>query len=1112
MANTIYKSVSSISFPTAKHPNRDVYFKQYVSNLEQGFSVNTVNALYNVRDTKINGYSSFYLSDKDLLTNFVSVTSHNTDVKTITTYLKFNTPSPRYFYVHKTNALSAVRDAKALGIVSETGGVYANSYKFELEIINDKLLRIKHNDSLADYYLFYNWEAGKFFFYQRKSEDVVTEERPDTFRYSLDSDGFLQIYGVVNNRLHVLALNDDLSSVSFVPYTSGTGLTNTYNTINIQYNFNTFENQINNSFINYDTSKLNTLSFNLEKSDFEGKSQVLLHTAYNTISSDVVIINFANLNTNRTEYGYVRRGSNLFTSNGVTPSYDYRDYKSIYTGTDQEGGSDNIILNYTFYDKDIIVNQDTTTVFKTPQSLYPYDILNINNSSLVDNGAFGAPSPILADKVYIKRDNNEYYNNGRYLCTWLSATKADTPGVWVDRYYYPDKISKETALSADGKYTPSFYDSVDVISDFVGVTDQQLVNEKFFDKKSDVAFVPDSTVKYERVGNRAIRNIVTTAAPLISAFENYYTARTTTTGEYRNICNSNSTDAFTYDGTKYHKLNVYQSINAKKAFTLSFDAYIDANKQYGFQILGNNTNAGFGVFQDLTVTPFLHVAFKNFLYIFNTDARLLSKVEFDSNIKDVFKRTAIDDYIVTCTGNKIYKVNALGNKLKLETENLIYGYVGYLMEENNINFLLSDGKIYSLDINTLEVKQVTAREFPMYEGIISNYTGLIRYNNDLYYLPSNNIKYEDNNTVFYTLSNYVIKHRLGLNPITFCKSSHIINDITILDNNVFIGCNNKIHEFTTTGIQLNTFNLNETPLLSGGSVLTLDVVNEYISGINRKYVNALCITQAGSLVLQRNVTNAISGPLSNDTILEGLSSQSISLDVANTGVMSLTKLTNYNRIKQIYNSTSLDFRLTLQNYLNSEDKITKTISFDTNTLEPGYHTFTYRYDSIQGNASLYVDSTLYNNQTFQPGKYYIQDTFNDELYIGSAGFFNGLDLAEHLKQPNYYFVKDLTFKNFYVYDRALSTTEIYALDLVDTKINSLVISLPCGQRNNKEEVERFFKFGRYNSSKSVDIIIKNLNTTDEDIQASIRNSILSEVKQILPVGVTVNNIKFVNYL
>ena len=74
-----------------------------------------------------------------------------------------------------------------------------------------------------------------------------------------------------------------------------------------------------------------------------------------------------------------------------------------------------------------------------------------------------------------------------------------------------------------------------------------------------------------------------------------------------------------------------------------------------------------------------------------------------------------------------------------------------------------------------------------------------------------------------------------------------------------------------------------------------------------------------------------------------------------------------------------------------------------------------------------------------------------------------------------------------------------------------MLSLPYSQRNNKTQIERFFKLGRHNSSKNIDIVVKNLNITDETVRSQIETSILNDSKDILPAGIKVNNILFKDY-
>ena len=128
--------------------------------------------------------------------------------------------------------------------------------------------------------------------------------------------------------------------------------------------------------------------------------------------------------------------------------------------------------------------------------------------------------------------------------------------------------------------------------------------------------------------------------------------------------------------------------------------------------------------------------------------------------------------------------------------------------------------------------------------------------------------------------------------------------------------------------------------------------------------------------------------------------------------------------------------------------------------------------------------------------------------MGSTGFYNGVDLATYLNQPGYYYIKDLQIKNFFLYDRALYDGEIIALNLYDKPVSDIVLSLPYGQRNNIEEIERVFKYSGGGSSKSVSINVKNLNIQNEGFRNNIRNIILRDAKNILPAGISVNDIVF----
>ena len=1102
MANIFTHSTSAVAFPTAEYQDRYISVKQAKSTLEQGFTVNKIDALTKVKDSSINNYSSFYITNRDKLTNFVAISSleeeQATSLVTRLGFKRLDEAPDEYFYIFKSVGDSTDLQ-RALGIQPlEKTGFFENNYFFEIEGLNNNLCRIKHNNGTFDYYLNYNSEADTFVFYQNTDAyKNIDKERADVFRYVLDDDGYLQLYKFYDSKLQVVTLSG--GQLSLQPFLSGDLNRGISNLIHIDYNLDQNKEFVNKSFASYNNFKTTNLILDGENSSTDEDGQYMFTTNYNAVSSDSFPINYFGLDTNRSEFNFVKRGSNMVDSK-VGLGVDPREYYNIEAGVDQEKGLNKISLNYSFYDKDVFVTNGSDTHFTAPSSMYPYEKLNVNDSQFVFNGAFAGPTPKLSDKVLVKRKNTTQYDNGRYLCTWLSGGTLGEKGLWVDRYYYPDKVSKEAALSAASYFSPSFLDSVDGI-DF-DVTDLVLGKEKFFDKKSDAAITPNASVKYERIGNADIRNIVESSTPLVSSFDSYTTSKTVR-GETENICKDYIGAEFTFDGTNFVCFNVAKKVDETKSFTTSFNMYLDPNHKYGFSILGNNTNRGFGIFQDQSVTPFVHVVSENTLYIYNTNFTLLNKVDFKTKIKNVFKRSALDDYIVATAGNLFYKVNSQGNKIKLECGSEILDYYGFYETHDHIDFISSDQKVRRFDLNTFDVTDLSAREFDVYEKEFCLYDNVLEYNSNSYKLVGKNKNWENDSTVFYQVSSYIVKHDLDDAPEAFLKGD--IKDFVVVEDKIYTIKSDEYYIFNTSGVfELSgsidevqiTSQLTDITTLSGGQFLSVDWVNEYVNGEQVTY----------PVFLAEGSDNNLYGVKGTAPILDA-----IGIEGALASNTAGKKLTNYNTLTHNYDAKSIDFKLTLRNYLDTEDILTKNIAFDPTTFEAGFYNFTYRLDTKQGNASLYVNGVLYENQTFSPGKYLIQDVFSDEFFMGTAGFQSNMDLSTYLKQPGHYYCKDLTIANPFIYNEAISTELVYALFLLEKKIDDIVLSIPAGQRTSKTEIQQFFKFNRTNSSKNIDIVVRNLKITDEAVREQIKTSILAEANSFAPVGVKINDVIFKTY-
>lgn len=1156
----IYNSTKEICFPQVYYPDNTRKIKQFRSNLEQGFKVNNINAFQDIRDQRNNNFSLNYITNFDFLTNFIELPTKTTGLEVITTFIGFYgvgiESDKRNLYIYEPNEQTSFAQ-RAVGL-ENINTATKNNFYFELEIINEYFLRIRHNDGRNFYYLHWDEEGNKFVFLRGQEAFDSLVETSDMFRYNIDKSGRAHLFKCANEQLYVMASIDGELQMELIPADFRFSATGT-NTITINYSFTEITNSQNMDFVNYKVNNFNKLEINPFKSLFDQKGQYMFHCEYNSqvLSGCNLEFNFFNLDTNRSEYGYIKRGTNMVDSLDSFPSFNYRKYNALDTGGDEEGGHDKMSLIYTFYDKDIYAESGKTTAFTAPSSLYPFEKLNINDTTFAKNGAFSGPTPLLSDKFFVKQNQIDQYQNGRYLCTWLSAASPLQPGVWVDRYYYPDAVSKVDALGEVPRFITSFDDNVDKDITYSPVLREDIANIKFFDKKSDVVITPNSLLKYKRVGVEDINNVIQTTQPLISGFDNYHyqvLRRDIDSITNRGIgkitedfCVETSRESLTFDGTFYTKLSALDRINESKEFSLSFSTYIDTDIQYGFKLLGNSVGAGFGLFQDRTITPFLHLANDNILRIYNTDATLLNTITFDSNIdgeqtkiKDVFRFSALQDFIVVCESDNytfMYKVDLQGNKRRLEVDTAeIFGYINWYMGLDYILFLMPNNKVKKFNIFNFETEDLLLDvddivvELSQYKDRVEIYEGLVEFDGKIYLLPScsHKPKWCDEDTIFYTVRTYspnqeqkqwsLIKHNLRRNEaVEFLASDCRIADVIIVDKptgkTVLAAIKNATYEYNLNGVFVNKVDYDDQldfGLIEGGDdeinelqdevttaetlssyILSMDIVNEYVQGgSNSSNEIILFANSDGSITL--NAPAGASVPFDNLTT-EGIVN---------------TPITNYNTLSHIYDKKSLDFRLTLKNKFNSEDVIYDFIEFDINKVDAGYHNFTFNFDSMLGKAELYVDGIFYDSMLFPRGKYRAHNIFNDELYIGTAGFNNGMDLATYLKQPGYYFINNLEVKDFYLNNKTLSNTEIYALSLRNKKIDDLVLSIPHGQRNNKATIERFYKFGRHNSSNVIDVIVNNFKIDDPNLQSQIKINLLEDFNTILPAGVKVNDIEF----
>lgn len=218
---------------------------------------------------------------------------------------------------------------------------------------------------------------------------------------------------------------------------------------------------------------------------------------------------------------------------------DLREYSCIASDINTES-SDELALNYVFYNKTYKIFPGSNW-FTSPSSMYPYQQLNINDTKFINSGAFSYTTPEYADKVYhLSKDAQNYDNNQYLLCTWLSGSPTSDHKVWVDRYYYPDLISKEEAYIANPIGQTTYEDSIEQLIQTNTDLEASILDYSFFDKTSDLVFSPNENYRYDRI-----------SAIKLPLFESTFT-----------YCNSYS---------QVYPVNYFSQINDAGEFTMGFN-------------------------------------------------------------------------------------------------------------------------------------------------------------------------------------------------------------------------------------------------------------------------------------------------------------------------------------------------------------------------------------------------------------------------------------------------------------------------------------------------------------------------------------------------------------
>lgn len=448
-----------------------------------GYSFNFINFLHDITDVKTKSFTNFYLTSKDKLTSNVDSNIYSLNQTKFLTQIKSGNK-----VALKAIPLSSVSDTDISFYYNLTfNNLLRTRDLFEINFLTNEYCTISYTSTSGVFYLALDESnrgvLKRSIFYNND----LTTVKEHHFRYILNDSRIILLKDKNSSTLVLRSLNGTISgsnidNASNILFSSFAFLLD--KSINVKFN-----NIINTSYITYNQ---NDLTINKNRSYFDLENNFLLYRNLEEKSLNdlniLVLKNQISENNLQSISDSVEQGSKKQLIN--------RTYTSITNNIDTEE-DEGLDLNYVFYNRSYNIVPGIN-YFKTEESFEPFTQININDTRLADQGAYSTTIPIYSDKVYLI-DANNYSKEYTYLCTWLSGAPFSSERVWVDRYYYPDLITKQQALSSKSVFNPTYNTAIESLIKQNSNITNLVKKQHFFDKRSDMFFKPNTTYRYDRV-------------------------------------------------------------------------------------------------------------------------------------------------------------------------------------------------------------------------------------------------------------------------------------------------------------------------------------------------------------------------------------------------------------------------------------------------------------------------------------------------------------------------------------------------------------------------------------------------------------------------------------
>lgn len=772
---------------------------------------------------------------------------------------------------------------------------------------------------------------------------------------------------------------------------------------------------------------------------------------------------------------------------------NYKKYEKIYEH------NDSLFLQFQIDKIPVEIIPDRyNTIFNS----YNVSATNINNTEFIKNGGIGGNCPLNSDVIFF--DTSEYgkytnngpnninsFNNGTLLCLWLSSqtVEPDSPKIWMERWYDPNTVTNGNAFISQKNNTT---DSLTYI----------------FDVSSTKVLSPKEKFVYLRYGGQRNNTFVNSLSSNLKIHFNGWSKNFTSVDQtVQGYIIGNyplSSRELNLDGTIHAHIPPEDPLFVDKDLTLGVWANsVDWKFNVDSQLFGNfNNESGYGIFYNTGVpNNLISIPTKsNNLFALNYKG---FKV-FEKDLKNDLALSSINiEYIKTdLFGNRWLYDSENQNIFKIENDDLVITKID----------LPSNAEITKIDCNSNNEVYI----FDNFNKSLSSFDAdgtllgsqSVSSNINIFEIDKNdNILLDAAEFITVNSLNQVIKIVGSTLLVDNERVLHLTDKPTSIridsENNIWILLKNQIIKTDPKGELLftKTIDVGFTDYSAEMGFVkifknSLEEIQLWIIFNSGKYIVILDLN--GRIVKRIDLVPLFVGNQCSQFQLK------IQGDFCGFDSRRKYEIINDKPISPL--NPAFSVKLSLTNGISK--KIIQAHS-STETVDQWTHiTFSVENQLNKTVVKLFVDGRLQNSKIVN-GNYRIDYSYKSTPFIigGISGKLGAKNLEKSIVDVGY-FVGQIN--EIRLYDRILNDYEIMNLALnryyTDWKSSSLYLSVPPIRM--VEQIDTLH-LNRYKGFKSnyFNIKIKNF-TNDEIVQNVVRDYIINEISNWVPVNTILNSIKF----